>query len=287
MPGNALAGGIDRLKVSDQIQLLATNFTIDTDSGGVLQRIRKAAPMPHQSVAVLHRRTFRVWQADGEFRIAVDSGDDDFELTAFYAVENLLGRMYRDALAALPDHIRLRAAIGSIDGRTFLIAGPRGAGKTTLALSLMFENFDVSGDELVLLNDSLAMAFPSRFRVHEPSVALLPQLRQLPAVAARKGALARNWWFATDPLEFGRSWSIAPAPVSAVFYLEPNHGARSQVVEIGKLDMARHLLAQTTAPPSGRRGWIGEIAHMLDGARTYLVQFGEVASASLAIKRLF
>lgn len=271
--------------MSDRIQLLSTEFTIDTDSD-VLRRIREAAPLPRQSLAILRRRALTARQIDGEFRIAGGLNDDDFELTAFYAAENLLRRMHRDALAALPDHVRLRAAIGRSAGRTFLIAGPRDSGKTTLALRLLFEGCDVSGDELVLVDDGLAMAFPWRFRVNEPSVALLPQLRRLPAVVARKGALARDWWFATDPTDFGRSWDIAPATVSTVFYLEPNHGARSQAIETGKLDMARRLLAQATAPPSGRRGWIGEIARIVDEARTYLVQFGDLASAAVAIRKL-
>lgn len=272
--------------MSDRFRLLATEFTIDTDSDEVRRRIREVAPSPRQGMDVLQRHTLIARQVDGEFRIAGGSGGDDFELTAFYAAENLLRRMHRDALAALPDHVRLRAAIGWSGGGSFLIAGPRYSGKTTLALRLLFEGCDVSGDDLVLVADGQAMAFPWRFRVNEPSVAFLPQLRELPAVVARKGASARDWWFPVDPTDFGRDWNIAPATVSAVFYLEANHGARSRVIETGKLDMARRLLAQATAPPSGRGQWISEIARMLDGARTCLVELGDPGSAVIAMKGL-
>lgn len=272
--------------MSDRFQLLATEFTIDTDSDDVRRRIREAAPSPRQEIGILHCHTLAARQVDGEFRIAGGSGGDDFELTAFYAAENLLRRMHRDALAALPDHVRLRAVIGRGAGGSFLIAGPRNSGKTTLALRLLFEGCDVSGDDLVLVADGRAMAFPWRFRVNEPSVALLPQLRALPTVVARKGALARDWWFPADPTDFGRDWDISPATVGAVFYLEANHGARSRVIETGKLDMARRLLAQATAPPSGRRQWIGDIARMLDGARTCLVELGDPESAVIAMKGL-
>lgn len=272
--------------MSDRIQLLATEFTIDTECDDVRRRLREAAPSPHQAMAILRRHTLAARQLDGEFRISGGSDGDDFELTAFYAAENLLRRMHRDALAALPDHVRLRAAIGRAAGGSFLIAGPRNSGKTTLALRLLFEGCDVSGDDLVLVADGQAIPFPWRFRVNEPSVALLPQLRALPVVVARKGASARDWWFPVDPTDFGRNWNIAAATVSAVFYLEANHGSRSRVIETGKLDMARRLLAQATAPPSGRGQWIGDIARMLDGARTCLVELGDPESAVIAMRGL-
>lgn len=250
------------------------------------RRIRDVAPFPRQSAAILHRRTLGARSVDGEFRIDAAQDGEDFELTASYAAENLLRRMHREALAALPDPVRLRAAIARHAGRTFLIVGPQRSGKTTLALALLFDGFDVSGDELVLLHDGQATAFPWRFRVNETSIALLPLLRTVPAVVARNGASARDWWFAVDPTDFGFSWEVAPAPVWAVFYLEPNHGGHSRVIETGKLDMARRLLAQATPPPSNRRGWIGEITGMVDEARTYVVQLGDPAAAAIAMKSL-
>jgi hypothetical protein len=284
LPQDPVRRRVDPLTAIDRIQLLATEFTIETESDAVRRRIREVAPFPRQSAAILHRRALGVRSVGGEFRIDAATEGEDFELTAFFAAENLLRRMHREALAALPDPVRLRAATARHAGRTFLIVGPQRSGKTTLALALLFDGDDVSGDELVLLHDGQATAFPWRFRVNETSVALLPPLRTLPAVVARNGASARDWWFAVDPTDFGFSWEITPAAVSSVFYLEPNHGGRSQVIEVGKLDMARRLLAQATAPPSNRRGWIGEITRMLNEARTYVVQLGDPAPAAIAMK---
>lgn len=250
------------------------------------RRIRDVAPFPRQSAAILYHCTLSALSVDGEFRINASGEGPDFELTAFYAAENLLRRMHRGALAALPDPVRLRAAIARHAGRTFLIAGPQRSGKTTLALALLFNGCDVSSDELVLLHHGQATAFPWRFRVNETSVALFPSLRTVPAVAARDGTSARDWWFAVDPTDFGFNWEIAPSAVSAVFYVEPNLGGRSHVIETGKLDMARRLLGQATAPPSNRRGWIGEITRMLDTARTYVVQLGDPTAAAIAMKTL-
>ncbi|TAJ96761.1 MAG: hypothetical protein EPO10_17940 [Reyranella sp.] len=224
-----------------------------------------------------------VWNDDGEVRLTVDGQDVDFELTAFQAGENLLRRMHREALAASPDHVRFRAVIGRSGGRGFLVAGPRRSGKTTLALGLLLAGCEVSGDELVLLRDGRAVAFPWRFIVNEPSVALLPPLRALPPVVARAGALARDWWFATDPTDFGRPWDIRPAAIESMFWLEPGHGSRSVVTEVGKLDMTRHLLSQTTAPPSGRADWLGDVTRLVEGTRTFRIEMGDVASTCVAV----
>lgn len=285
MPEDAHRGRADPLTATDRVQLLTSEFAIDTDSPDVRRRINEVAPFPHQDVEIRHRRTLRAHAADGEFHIASGPVVEDFELTAFYAAENLLRRMRREALAALADHIQLRAAIGRHADRTFLLVGPRRSGKTTLALRLLLDGSTVSGDDLVLLRHGEAVAFPWRFMVNEASVPLLPRLRELPQVKARNGATARDWWHAVDPTELGGAWHIAPATVSAVFFLEPNHGARSVVSEIGKLDMTRRLLAQATAPPSGRRGWIGEIARMCDQADSCVVQLGDLESAAVAIRK--
>lgn len=222
---------------------------------------------------------------NGEFRIDAGPDEQDFELTAFYAAENLLRRMYTGALARLPDHVRIRAAIGCRAGRTFLIVGPRRSGKTTLALSLLLEGWDLSGDDLVLLQDGESTAFPWKFVANDLSVGLLPLLRHLPGTAGSIAA-RQDWYFAVAPSDFGADWKIAPAAVDAVFYLEPNYGARSEAVEVGKLDMARRLLGQANAPPSGRRGWIGDVARTLDGSRTYVLRLGELRSAIVAMERL-
>jgi len=234
-------------------------------------------------MAIERHRELGAWNNDGEIRLTVDGQDVDFELTAVQAGENLLRRMHREALAALPDHVRLRAVIGRSGGRSFLVVGPRRSGKTTLALGLLLAGCEVSGDELVLLRDGQAVAFPWRFMVNEPSVALLPPLRALPPVVARGGALARDWWFATDPAAFGQPWDIQPAAISSVFWLEPGRDSRSVVTETGKLDMTRRLLSQTTAPPSGRGGWLGDITRLVEGARTFRVAMGDVASTCVAV----
>jgi hypothetical protein len=253
------------------------------DCDGARRRVREVAPQARQAVTIERHREMGAWNDGDEVRLTVDGQDVDFELTALQAGENLLRRMHREALAALPDHVRLRAVIGRSGERSFLVAGPRRSGKTTLALGLLLAGCEVSGDELVLLRGGWAVAFPWRFMVNEPSVALLPPLRALPPVVARGGALARDWWFAADPTDFGRPWDIRPAAIESVFWLEPGHGSRSVVTEAGKLAMTRHLLSQTTAPPSGRSGWLGDITRLVEGARTFRVEMGDAASACIAV----
>jgi hypothetical protein len=96
------------------------------------------------------------------------------------------------------------------------------SGKTTLALHLLLEGMEMVGDELVLLRDGLAAAFPRKFYPRESSLALLPDVKlagsDLPFVTDTHGAKR----IAIDPAELGRPWRIARAPVKAVFYLDPD-----------------------------------------------------------------
>jgi hypothetical protein len=274
------------LTASERVRLLSSEFTISTNSEEVRDLLRQMTPRAAQSAAIFHRQVFIAERIGNEFRIGTGADDGDFELTAYYAADNLLKRMYRAALAGLPEHVRLRAAIGRHADRTFLIVGPKRSGKTTLGLSLLFEGIEISGDDLVLLHDGEATAFPWRFVVNEASVPFLPRLKESLVGTPRQGSADRDWHFAVDPIDFGMPWEISPAAISAIFYLEPNYGARTTIIEAGKLDMAKRVLPQSSAPISGRKGWVSEITSGVDRAQTFIVRLGDLASATIAIKRL-
>jgi hypothetical protein len=74
----------------------------------------------------------------------------------------------------------VHAAGVSVDGRGILLAGPTGAGKSTLALALAGRGLDFLGDDLVFLrrdDDGVrVLAFPDEIDVTDDTLRLLPEL---------------------------------------------------------------------------------------------------------------
>ena len=171
-------------------------------------------------------------------------------------------------------------------GGAFLIIGPERGGKTTLALGLMLEGLDITGDGLVLLRDGKAHAFPRKFHAREESLGLLPKLRLIDRFAGSVSNPQEGRIVALDPLEFGKPWRIAPATVSTMLYIEPNFGGRSAMRPSSKVEMVRRVLPHCAPPISGRRAWLGDLSATVDRADTFVMELGEFDSAVVAIKNL-
>jgi hypothetical protein len=88
---------------------------------------------------------------------------------------------------------------------------------------------------------------------------------------------------ALDPQEFGRRWRIAPTPVSAVLYIEPNFGGRSALRCRGKVEMVRRLLPHAIPPISGRQTWLGDLCDTVNRAETVVVEHDDLDSAVSAM----
>jgi len=209
--------------------------------------------------------------------------EDDFELSITSALETLCQVLHSRAIAALPDHIRIGAAIGLHAGHAFLIIGPEGAGKTTLALSLMLEGINIIGDGAVLLRDGKALAFPRKFLAREDSIGRVPKLRAIERFAEYVSNPQEGRLVALDPLQFGKPWRIAPAAVSTIFYIEPNHGSRTSLLHCGKVDMTRRVLHQCARPISGRPDWLGDLCATVDRAQAFVLELGDLESAVAGI----
>ncbi len=275
----------------EHIRLLGCEFEIRTNSRDVINRLSCITQCAEQDVPVTHRCAVTItwtitWTGD-EFRISGDGVKDDFEFTATSAIETLYKRLRGRAVTALPDHIRINAASGTHAGGSFLIMGPEGAGKTTLALSLMLEGIDITGDGLVLLRDGEALPFPRKFYVREDSIGRVPRLRVIDRFAACISNPQEGRLVVLDPLEFGKPWRIVPAAVSTIFCIEPNHGARSALRRGGKLDMTRRVLQHCSPPISGRRQWLGDLCATVDRAQTFVIELGDLDSAVAATIGVF
>jgi hypothetical protein len=269
----------------EYIRLLSCEFGIWTNSQEVKDALSLIIPRAEQHVPIVdHCKATVVWTGD-EFRIDIGGADQDFELSLTSALETLYRHLADRAIAALPDHIRIPAVIGVHAGSGFLLLGPERAGKTTLALSLMLEGVEVTGDGLVLLRDGEALAFPRKFYAREESLSRLAGLRRMDRFASSISNPQEGRVVALDPLEFGRPWRIAPVAVSTMLYIEPNFGGRSTLRRSGKVEMIRQVLPHCAPPVSRRQGWLGDLCATVNRAETFVVALGDLESASPAIIR--
>jgi len=270
----------------ERIQFLSSEFEIRTNSRELLDRVCCLAPRVQQEFSILHGCRISIDWTGEDFRISNSDGDEDYELSSTAVIERLFKHMHRLALANLPDHTRLRAVTVNQAGQAFLIVGPKCSGKTTLAVSLLLAGYDVCGDELALLQDGHAIAFPRRFLVRGDCVELLPQLKSYQEFVDSASHPARETLIAVDPTGLGKPWRLIPLEVSAFFLLEPNYGARTSIQPSGKLEMLRHIIPQCTPPASNRANWIGDMSCTVDNTRTFTLRLGELNSAVLAIKEI-
>ena len=225
-----------------------------------------------------------VTRSGEEFRISNDEGVEDYEMSAAVVIDQLFKRMHRMALANLPDHVCLRAVTGNQAGQSVSDSGVEKFGKTTLAVSLLLAGFDISGDELAVLLDGKAVAFPRRFIVHGDCVELLPELKSCEEFAAFASNPARETVIHLTQPGLGKPWRFGPLHVSAIFLLEPNYGARTRIEPCGKLEMLRRMMPQCIPPISKRANWIGDLSRTVDDSKTYMLRIGELDSAVLAVK---
>ena len=135
--------------------------------------------------------------------------------------------------------------------------------------------------------DGKAVAFPRKFYVREDSIRHVPKLRIMERFAACVANPQEGRLVALDPLEFGKPWRIAPASVSTMLYIEPNHGAGTTLRRSGKVEMTRHMLLHCAPPISRRRDWLGDLCATVDQANTYVIELGDIASAVAATIGVF
>lgn len=165
-----------------------------------------------------------------------------------------------------------------------LLVGEKEAGKTTTAMHLLLEGFDMVGDELVLLRDGEAVTFPRPFYVRDTALKMLPRFAghdAAPFVRTTDGGRL----VAADLQQFGARWRIRPAPIGAIFFLEPNHGGATSFTPCGKLEMVQRMLSQTSPPPSGRAGWMRDFCSAINQADTIVARMGDLQEATRLFRR--
>ena len=276
---------VGKLVFVERIRLLCDEFEVRTNSRAFIDRLAALNLSVEQALPLVHHRAFAVEWVDGEYRLSGDGMYDEYELSVTRALETLLDFMHRRTMTTLADHIGIRAALGNYSGKSFLIVGARRSGKSTLAVRLLMGGTEIAGDELALLRQSVAFAFPRRFLLGGESLPLLPKAAVFEE--ADSAEVARPDRLITiEPQDFGKKWLIGPAPVNTIVFIEPNFGQRSRLVRCGKVDMVRRVLPHCTAPVSMRKDWVRELSATIDHAETYVVELGDPDAAMNAIQEV-
>jgi hypothetical protein len=218
----------------------------------------------------------QVWRADGGYRIHENGPERNAHGSPRAVAELLVRRMNEIALSVLPEFTKVHAGCAGWRGKRFLAVGPALSGKSTLMARLLFEDFAVHGDDLVLLRRGEVLPFPRRFLIRRPTVGLIPQLAALTPEEENHGSMRE---LALDPSALGFAWDIEAAPVDVVFFLEPNRGGATWLEVCQKFVMAERVMSLSSPPAGGARDWIRDICAMLARADCYVLRFGDLEAA--------
>lgn len=194
-------------------------------------------------------------------------------------VDHLHARVFFHSLGEPPQSGVVHAASLRRGDRRVLIAGSKGAGKTSLALRLVCAGYDFEGDEHVFVQDGGVMARPRGCRVKEPSVALLPEVAEIILSAPAYVDVRGSRIFNVSPMMIGGSWRIEKGNVDCVIVLQPNHGGYSSLRPLPPTLTAQALISELRIPASDRGPAIAAIAALVSRARGFDLSLGDYDSA--------
>jgi len=200
---------------------------------------------------------------------------DDLYKTIF----NLQWLMHKEALGGITDRIRIHAGCGEWEGKRFIIVGDKGAGKTTLMITLLLAGFRVVGDELVLVKEGKALPFPRRFNIKQESTRLLTQMTELLETLPYNMTYYNHKMYSLSPQDLGREWKIDEGEVRAVFYLVPNHGGETRIEECPKFLMVNRVMPMSFLSENDDHMKISRLCRMIDRAECHTIYIGGLEEA--------
>jgi hypothetical protein len=268
-------GRIDPIQTEIIARNLDRRFLLRTDDADLAQQLSFLAcepdvagrPPPDTVIAVDRR---------GDSIFVTEEGS---ELKRLYCpkatLEFLHMQLFGYAVAERPNATLIHGACLRRDGRRFLLAGTKGAGKSTLTLRLIQAGFEIEGDEHVFVENGRIIARARACRVREESLPYVPEF----AVAIEASPCYRNYdgqrIFNVDPRRLGVTWRIEEGEVGHVFALHPNHGGYSSLREMAPSTLVRFLVPETGRRASERGRSIAALAEIARRARGFDLSLGD------------
>lgn len=272
-----------------RVQYVGSRFDLTIAHEGIASRVDTLLHRATQDHPVLVIHRFIVEPDAGGFRVVEDAHPPVSLATEEDAVDHLDRRMHELAVAELGDRTKLHAGCGVIAGQRFVVVGHGGAGKTTLMTRLLAEpDFQVEGDELVLLSGSRAVAYPRRFGVRRLTLTLVPAVGSLaPHLTTGPEALEPGGYhvMALDPTRLDVPWHIGHGAIDVIFLLEPRTAGASFVEPADSLTTTGRLMEQSAGPDDGSAVWIRDLTALARTARAFRLTVGTLDSAVTCVRR--
>ena len=199
--------------------------------------------------------------SDGRARIRYVAGAAESRWIASHAVLSLcLCELFRQR-----GRFPLHAAALANEGRGLLLAGPSGAGKTTLALALRRAGFQFLGDDTCLMlpgPDGVRVhSLPEEFDVAPRTARLIPELGFLLARDAPPGARKRPLW----PGEMQGGASVADCLPRALVFprVSGERCSRLEAMSAAEalLELAPNVLLTAPARGGAHLAALGRLVH--------------------------
>ncbi|HEX4521715.1 MAG TPA: hypothetical protein VH063_19225 [Gaiellaceae bacterium] len=170
------------------------------------------------------------------------------EAAALRAAYSQLGQLVVSELASAGIYA-IHAACLEYDGGAVIVAGPSGAGKTTLALGLLGRGLRLLSDEHALVppTGSTIGPFLRSVQVRPNTHELIPELRFLSTRTPRDLGSGPKW--SLEPGELARLFPGcigASAPLRSVVTLDPVHGTGAASIEPSTAGITTVELARGT-----------------------------------------
>jgi hypothetical protein len=201
---------------------------------------------------------------------------------------SLYERVTMLSLADFPTAPLIHAASLRRGGRRIVLVGPKGGGKTTLALRLICEGYEIEGDENVFVTGDHVVARPRALRVKASTVRMLPSVTETLRMAPHYENGGSERVYNLDPRRVGASsWRIEQGPAEFIVLLRPNHHGSSSLRPITPLQVAREVIAETAFRVSHRGRAIADIAKVVGKARGFELRLGNLDQAVSCLDELF
>lgn len=236
-----------------------------------------AGPKPRDVVIALEE--FR-----GRLRIVEDGTVIREVLCAQAALEFLHMRLFGYSVADRPQATVVHAACLRRNGRRLLLAGSKGAGKSTLTLRLIQAGFEIEGDEHVFVENARVIARPRACRVREAALVHLSEM----AAAIKASPCYHNYdgqrIFNVDPRTLGSRWCIEQGEVAHIFALQPNHGGYSSIRPMPPSALVQFLVPETGWLETQRGRSVAALAALASGVKAFDLSLGDHATAVRCIE---
>ena len=269
MPRAVPRGGARQLSPLVRVDALRVAFEISVDEPAVereLQFLVHSAVQGEEPRALVH---YGVSRAGDIYEIRREGVLMNVEIELRMVLQDLHTRLHREALAAWPSGVALRALTGGFRGERFVLTGESLPDRSRIGLELLSCGFDVEGDYMAIAHDQGVTAFPRPLRIPDPHVPLprnAPPRTELPCNG--------SCW-ALDLGRAGIDWRIHTGPVQYVILLEANYGGQTRLYEVGGREAAQVLMSHAYALGTPVDA-IRTVARLVDRSSCYRLRLGAV-----------